>query len=104
MLAYEVSVCLTCSSYRVSYIVPCSESSQEAESTSGNNAVALGSGAVVLEVANTEHEECHVEREEEEKEGHGGSEGAEQQKEGKDEPAHEEETEGVQESSLADIG
>jgi hypothetical protein len=57
--------------------------------------------AIILQVSDTQQQESHVEREEEEKEGDGGSERAEKQQEGEDEPAHEEETEGVEECGFA---
>lgn len=51
-------------------------------------------GAVV-EISEAEEEEGHVESEEEDEEGDCGTQRAEQEKEGEDEPAHEEETEDV---------
>jgi hypothetical protein len=59
--------------------------------------------AVVLEVANAEEQEGHVECEEEEEEGDGGAERADEKEEREDEPSHQVQAEGVEEGGFADI-
>jgi hypothetical protein len=56
--------------------------------------------AIVLQVSNTQQQERHGERKEQEEEGDSGSERAEKQDESEDEPAHEEQAEGVKERSF----
>lgn len=55
------------------------------------------SSAAVHQICKTEHEERQVKCEEEQEEGHGRAEGADEQQEGEDEPGHEVESEGVEE-------
>lgn len=56
----------------------------------------------MLQVADSKQQEGQVEREEEGEEGHGRSQGADQEKEGKDEPAHQVQAEGVEEYGFAE--
>ena len=84
-------------------IVPSQERSHETEGATGDDATALGSRAVVLEIADAEEEEGEVKGEEEGEEGDGGAQGAEQEDEGEDEPAHQVQAEGVEEGSFAEL-
>jgi len=83
-------------------VIPGGKGGHETEGTTSNNAVALRTGGIGIQVANPQHEESHVEGKEEEEEGHGRSERAEKQDEGEDEPAHEEKTELVVKLALLD--
>jgi len=64
-------------------VVPGSECSKHTESTTSSEA----SDVSVLKVRNTEHKERKIEGEEEEEEGNGRAQRANEQDEGKDEPA-----------------
>lgn len=69
-------------------VVPGGEGSQEAEETTGFDDGRVGlARAVALDVADTQQEEGEIEPEEQQEESHGGSQGAEQQDGGEDEPA-----------------
>jgi len=68
-------------------VVPGSKCSKDAECATRFDAAGVGVTAGVAEVADAEEEEGQVQSEEEEEEGHSGFEGADQEDEGKDEPA-----------------
>lgn len=69
-------------------IIPCRESSQETEETTGLLDVGVGVAVrTALQVGNTEQEEGQVQGEEQQEEGDGGLEGAEQHDGSEDEPA-----------------
>lgn len=69
-------------------IVPGGESSQETEETTGLLDVGVGVAVgTALQVCDTEQEEGQIQGEEQQEEGDGGLEGAEQHDGGEDEPA-----------------
>jgi hypothetical protein len=69
-------------------VVPGSEGCHETKETTGLDDGRVGlAGAVALDVADTEEEEGEIEEEEQQEESHSGSQGAEQQDGGEDEPA-----------------
>lgn len=78
--------------------VPSDKRRQDTKSTTSPQQTGVGcASAAVVQVSESEHQECHVEGEEEQEEGHGGSQGADEHEEGEDEPAHEVDAERVEE-------
>lgn len=68
-------------------VPPSDEGSDETEDTSDLDGGSVNvTGGILLEVTDSEEEEGDVEEDEERAEGNGGLEGAEAEKEGKDEP------------------
>lgn len=77
-------------------VIPGSEGCHKTKETTGLDDGRVGLAmAVPLDVADTEQEEGEIEEEEQQEESHSGSQGAEQQDGGEDEPAHQEQTEGI---------
>jgi hypothetical protein len=67
-------------------VVPSGESSQETEHTTSLGNLGVGGGASTLQVGNTEQEEGQVQEKEEQEEGDGRLQGADDQDSGEDEP------------------
>ena len=76
-------------------VVPGHESGEETKVAAGLDNRRLGGAICCLEIPDGKQEEGHVKEEEEQEEGKGGAQGAHHQDSGEDEPASEEETEGI---------
>jgi hypothetical protein len=78
--------------------IPSSERSKDTKGTTSSQEASVGTtSAAVLQVCEAEEQECQVKRKEEGEESDGRAESADQQQEGEDEPAHEIESERVEE-------
>lgn len=89
-------------------VVPGHEGSEQSEPTTSLDDIGVWSSIGGLEVTNTEEEEGQIQEEEEEEECDSRAERANEQDEGKDEPAHQEQTERIGEvvdaSSITSVG
>lgn len=68
-------------------VVPGNEGSKDTKDTTGLDAAGVGRAGAVLEVTNSEHQECKVKGEEQREERDGRAQSTDQQEEGKDEPS-----------------
>jgi hypothetical protein len=77
--------------------IPSSESGQNTEGTASSQETSVGRAIGVQQVCETKEQECKVKGEEEREEGDSRTQSADQQQESEDEPAHEVESERVEE-------